>query len=58
MRKIGWADLVAAVSAKELDQPVCGREISPDGMRRPAAIMLKMAGPANGKLRRRVKRQF
>ena len=43
------ADLLSEVLSEEVDQAVRGRDISPDGVRRTAAIVLQVACPARRK---------
>ena len=50
----GRLDELAPIQAKEIDQPVRGRDISAHGMRGTAAIMLKIGGPASRQLAGRV----
>jgi hypothetical protein len=40
------SDLLAMMAAEEIDQPVSGRDIGPDGMRGTATAMGKMTRPA------------
>jgi len=42
------ANLLSPVTAKELDQAMGGGDIGTHGVRRPAAIMGKMASPSRG----------
>ena len=47
-------DLLPAMAAEKLDQPVGGGDIGPHRMRAAAAIMGEMAGPARGERPRRM----
>jgi hypothetical protein len=52
--KAGRADRLPPILTEKLNQPMRGRHISANRMRGTPAVVLKMAGPASGKLARRV----
>ena len=45
---------MSSIAAEKVDQPVRGRDIGANRVRGTAAVMLKMPGPASGKLARRM----
>ena len=43
------ADFLASISSKEIDQPVGGGDIGPNGMRAPAPVVRQIASPTRRK---------